>query len=60
LTELGCLHDAHGLRATADSWAGLTENQQAAGLALELPVNSLLPEARYEKMADGASSLKGM
>lgn len=37
-----------------DSWAGLTgEGQQAHQLSQELPVNALLPEARYEKMAEG-------
>ena len=41
----------------AESWAGLTDNQGPAVLATEIPVNSLLPEARYEKIADGRPSV---
>jgi hypothetical protein len=42
-----------------ESWAGLTANQPPATLATEIPVNSLLPEARYEKIAEGPLSVGG-
>lgn len=35
-----------------DSWAGVTEGLSSANLARDLPVQSLLPEARYEKLAE--------
>jgi len=35
-----------------DSWAGLTENAEPKTLATDIPANCLLPEARYEKLAD--------
>lgn len=35
-----------------DSWAGVTDGVASANLTRDLPVNSLLPEARYEKLAE--------
>lgn len=35
-----------------DSWAGIVEEQPVDQLPIELPVSSLLPEARYERIVE--------